>query len=139
MRPHQHRRNRREACQPTNRDLERANAPFVSELPKSIDLIVDRVSERRAGGGRGGRRLLATCVLAREDPVAERPPGQQANAIPDTRGNDLCLDAAIEQAVLPLGANEARRALVAGDPLGLDDLPGGKVGRTYVADLAFLD
>src|SRR5207237_204217 len=115
-----------------------AQATFSSKLSQAIELVVDGVREWRDGRGGRRRRLLAARVPSRQDAVAERPPGQQADAVAHAGGHNLRIHSAVEQAALVLGRDEARRALLARDKLGLDDLPGGEVGRADIAHLALL-
>ena len=59
-----------------------------------------------------------------------------AIAVGAAEGKELALDAAVEEVVGRLLADEARGAQLLGDVVGLADLPGGEGGAAGVADLA---
>src|SRR5205823_7189797 len=85
------------------------------------------------------RRRLAAPILAREEPVGEWEVRQQPDGEVLTRRYDALLDAAFEQRVVVLGADESREAIGSRDPVGIGDLPGVEVRRADVANLAFGD
>ena len=69
--------------------------------------------------------VLVLADAAGEQALAERAPDQGAHAEALGGGQDLALDAAVEDGVGRLLGVEPREAAPLGDPLGLDDVGGG--------------
>jgi hypothetical protein len=83
--------------------------------------------------------VLVLAHAAGEQALAERAPDQGAQAEALGGGQDLALDAAVEDGVGRLLGVESREAAPFGDPLGLDDAGGGCLRGADRADLAAVD
>ena len=88
---------------------------------------------------RAGRGRLAAPVLAGEQPVREREVREDPDAVREAGGRELAFDRAVEERVAVLRADVAAGAGVAGERVGVGDLPGSEVRRPDVADLALAD
>ena len=80
--------------------------------------------------------VLALAVAAAQPAAGERAPGDHAHAVALAHGQHVALDAAHEQRVRRLLADESLATAPLGDPLRLHDLVGGERRRADVADLA---
>jgi hypothetical protein len=83
--------------------------------------------------------LLALADAAGEQSLPERPPHQDAHPVALRDRQQLGLDAAAEDRVGRLLGAEPLQAAPLGDPLGFDDVGGGRRGGADRADLAAVD
>ena len=83
--------------------------------------------------------VLVLADAAGEQSLAERPPHQGAHSEALDGGQDLALDAAVQDGVGRLLGVESREAAPLGNPLGLDDAGDGGLRRADRADLAAAD
>ena len=97
--------------------------------------IVEVVAGGEHGRAARGQVVGALAPLARQPAAGQRAPGDHAHAVLAAGGQHVGLDAAGEDRVGRLLADEALEAALAGDPLGLHDLR-RRVGRG--ADVAHL-
>src|SRR5918993_434702 len=84
------------------------------------------------GGGAAGLRRRAVPVLAGQQPATERRPGQDAEPHRLRGGHHLPLDAALEERVLDLGADDRR-------PAGPRALPGRRLRGLPAGEVADAD
>jgi hypothetical protein len=82
---------------------------------------------------------LAPPVLARQPATRQGAPGDHGGAELAASGQDLVFDAAVEEVVGRLFADETGEAAPVGYPVALHQLPGGEGRRADVPDLALAD
>src|SRR5207302_4211730 len=110
----------------TDRNVEERPSAFGSKFLQRLDRVEALRLEpvRKCGQPRALRRRFAAARRAGEEPVGEWEVRQQSDAEVLTRRYDALLDAAFEQRVVVLGADESRETVVSRDPVGIGDLPG---------------
>src|SRR5580658_2650445 len=89
------------------------------------------------------RRRTTTGLLFREDapqqPLHQRAPRDDADAVVLRRGDDLLLDMALDEVVQALLAHEPQEVAAASGLLRLRDRPARKVRRADIEHFALLD
>ena len=136
-------------CSETKREgeLDHGEPGLVGEVGELVDGLelspvlgqrhVEALREHLDAAALG--RLGAAAVAAGEPAAGERAPRDDAHPVALAGGQDVGLDAAREQRVGRLLADEALAAAALGGPLRLDDRLGGEGRAADVADLALAD
>src|SRR5581483_3280803 len=120
-----------------DRDAEERDSALVGEALDALEPVPALLGDLAAGEP-AFRRVLAAAVLAGQEPAREREERQHADAEALARGEDLVLDAALDERVVVLRADEAGEVALARGRVRLLDLRRGVVRRADVAHLAFL-